>query len=94
MLWLATEAGLTIDPASGALRHHTPDPAGYGESQQLVSEIDVRGPRRNARGGHSGRSGSIRPPHRKVTERIRLNVPESQSVKVLEDHAGVLWIMY
>ena len=30
----------------------------------------------------------------KVTERIRLNVPESLSVKVLEDHAGVLWIVY
>ena len=30
----------------------------------------------------------------KVTERIRLNVPESLSVKALEDHAGVLWIIY
>ena len=30
----------------------------------------------------------------KVTERIRLNVPESRAVKALEDHAGVLWIIY
>ena len=30
----------------------------------------------------------------KVTERVRLNVPESVSMKVLEDHAGVLWIIY
>ena len=30
----------------------------------------------------------------KVTERIRLNVPESQSIKAVEDHAGVLWIIY
>ena len=30
----------------------------------------------------------------KVTERIRLNVPESLEVKALEDHAGVLWIIY
>ena len=30
----------------------------------------------------------------KVTERIRLNVPESREIKVLEDHAGVLWIIY
>ena len=30
----------------------------------------------------------------KVTERIRLNVPESRSIKALEDHAGVLWIIY
>ena len=29
-----------------------------------------------------------------VTERIRLNVPEPLSVKALEDHAGVLWIIY
>src|SRR4029450_9317151 len=27
-------------------------------------------------------------------ERIRLNVPESISVKVVEDHAGTLWIAY
>jgi signal transduction histidine kinase/ligand-binding sensor domain-containing protein len=30
----------------------------------------------------------------RVRERIRLNVPESISVKVVEDHAGVLWIAY
>ena len=30
----------------------------------------------------------------KVTERIRLNVPHVLSVKVLEDHAGMLWIVY
>ena len=30
----------------------------------------------------------------KVTDRIRLNVPESLVVKALEDHAGVLWIIY
>ena len=30
----------------------------------------------------------------KVTERIRLNVPESRAAKALEDHAGVLWIIY
>ena len=30
----------------------------------------------------------------KVTERIRLNVPGAQSIKALEDHAGVLWIIY
>jgi PAS domain S-box-containing protein len=30
----------------------------------------------------------------KVKDRIRLNVPESGVVKALEDHAGVLWIIY
>ena len=30
----------------------------------------------------------------KVTDRIRLNVPEALVVKALEDHAGVLWIVY
>ena len=30
----------------------------------------------------------------KVTERIRLNVPEARAVKALEDHSGVLWIIY
>ena len=30
----------------------------------------------------------------KVTEHIRLNVPAAQSVKAIEDHAGVLWIIY
>ena len=30
----------------------------------------------------------------KVTERIRLKVSESREMKVLDDHAGVLWIIY
>ena len=39
-------------------------------------------------------SGCLRRRTEKVTERIRLNVPGSQSIKALEDHAGVLWIIY
>ena len=95
MLWLATEAGLyRLDPASGALRHHTPDPA---DTASLSSSL-VRSTFEDRQGtlwvgtavgleAFDRRTG-------KVTERIRLNVPESQSVKVLEDHAGVLWIVY
>ncbi len=45
-------------------------------------------------GMHDRGSGRLRPAHEKVTERIRLNVSESLSVKPLEDHAGVLWIIY
>jgi len=29
-----------------------------------------------------------------MTERIRLNALESRAIKTLEDHAGVLWIVY
>ena len=30
----------------------------------------------------------------KVTERIRLDMSESHTINVLEDHVGVLWIVY
>ena len=95
MLWLATEAGLyRLDPASGALRHYSHDPA---DTTSLSSAL--------VRSTYEDREGTLwvctaagveafdRRTER-VTERIRLNVPESLSVKVLEDHAGVLWIIY
>jgi len=95
MLWLATEAGLyRLDPASGALRHYSHDPA---DTTSLSSAL--------VRSTYEDREGTLwvctaagveafdRRTER-VTERIRLNVPESLSVKVLEDHSGVLWIIY
>ena len=95
MLWLATEAGLyRLDPASGTLRHYTHDPA---DTASLSSSL--------VRSTYEDREGTLwvctattleafDRRTEKVTERIRLNVPESLSVKVLEDHAGVLWIVY
>ena len=95
MLWLATEAGLYgLDPASGTLRHYPHDPA---DTASLSSSL--------VRSTYEDREGTLwvctaasleafDRRTEKVTERIRLNVPESLSVKVLEDHAGVLWIVY
>jgi signal transduction histidine kinase/streptogramin lyase len=95
ILWLATEAGLyRLDPASGALRRYAHDPA---DTATLGSPL--------VRSTYEDREGTLwvctaasleafdRRAER-VTERIRLNVPESISVKLLEDHAGVLWIAY
>jgi ligand-binding sensor domain-containing protein/signal transduction histidine kinase len=95
ILWLATEAGLyRLDPVSGALRRYSHDPA---DTASLISPL--------VRSTYEDREGTLwvctaasleafdRRTER-VTERIRLNVPESISVKVLEDHAGVLWIAY
>jgi ligand-binding sensor domain-containing protein len=91
ILWLATEAGLyRLDPASGALRRYSHDPA---DTASLSSSL--------VRSTYEDREGTLwvctassleafdRRTER-VRERIRLNVPESISVKVLEDHAGVL----
>ena len=95
ILWLATAAGLhRLDPASGAFRHYSHDPA---DPASLSSSL--------VRSTYEDREGTLwvctvagldafDRRTEKVTERIRLNVPESRAVKALEDHAGVLWINY
>jgi ligand-binding sensor domain-containing protein/signal transduction histidine kinase len=95
ILWLATEAGLyRLDPASGTLNRYSHDPA---DTASLSSSV-VRSTYEDREGtlwvctttsleALDRHTGSVR-------ERIRLNVPESIFVKVLEDHAGVLWIAY
>jgi ligand-binding sensor domain-containing protein/signal transduction histidine kinase len=95
ILWLATEAGLyRLDPASGALRRYSHDPA---DTASLSSPL--------VRSTYEDREGTLwvctaasleafDRRTEKVRERIRLNVPESISVKVVEDHAGTLWIAY
>jgi PAS domain S-box-containing protein len=94
-VWLSTEAGLhRLDPATGTFRHYFHDPADPGS---LSSSI--------VRSTYEDREGTLwvctvagldafDRRTEKVTERIRLNVPEPLSVKALEDHAGVLWIIY
>jgi signal transduction histidine kinase/ligand-binding sensor domain-containing protein len=95
ILWLSTDGGLhRLDPVSGTFRHYSHDPA---DSGSLSSSI--------VRSTYEDRNGtlwvctvagldSFDRHNEKVTERIRLNVPEPLSVKALEDHAGVLWIVY
>jgi signal transduction histidine kinase/ligand-binding sensor domain-containing protein len=95
MLWLASEAGLyRLDPASGGLRHYPHDPA---DTTSLSTSL--------VRSTYEDREGTLwictaagleafDRRTEKVMERIRLNGPESLSVKVLEDHASVLWIVY
>ena len=95
ILWLATPAGLhRLDPATGAFRHYSHDPA---DAASLSSSL--------VRSTYEDREGTLwvctaagldafDRRTEKVMDRIRLNVPESRAVKVLEDHAGVLWIIY
>src|SRR5262249_46005144 len=95
ILWLATRSGLhRLDPASGTFRHFAHDP---GNPASLSNSI-VRSTYEDREGmlwvcTASGLDAFDRRTE-KVSERIRLNVPESDSVKALEDHAGVLWITY
>jgi ligand-binding sensor domain-containing protein/signal transduction histidine kinase len=95
IVWLATPAGLhRLDPASGAFRHYAHDPA---DAASLSSSL--------VRSTYEDREGTLwvctaagldafDRRTEKVMDRIRLNVPESRAVKVLEDRAGVLWIIY
>jgi ligand-binding sensor domain-containing protein/signal transduction histidine kinase len=95
ILWLSTRNGLhRLDPASGAFRHFDHDPA----DPDSLSSSFVRSSYEDRRGtlwvctvagldAFDRRTG-------KVTERIRLELAESRTVKALEDHAGVLWIVY
>ena len=96
MLWLATAAGLLPVGSSEAARFAT-IPTIRLIPTSLSSSL--------VRSTYEDREGTLwvctvatleafDRRTEKVTERIRLNGPESLSVKVLEDHAGVLWIIY
>jgi PAS domain S-box-containing protein len=95
ILWLATDSGLhRLDPASGTFRHYSHDPA----DPASLSNSMVRSTYEDREGTLwvctvAGLDAFDRRTER-VTGRIGLNVPESLSVKALEDHAGVLWIIY
>jgi ligand-binding sensor domain-containing protein len=94
-VWLATQTGLhRLDAVNGTFRHYSHNPSDPGSlSSSVVTST------------YEDREGTLwvctlagldafNRRTEKVTERIRLNVPESRSIKALEDHAGVLWIIY
>jgi len=95
IVWLATPTGLhRLDPATGTFRHYSHNPS---DSASLSNSV--------VRSTYEDREGTLwvctlagldafDRRTEKVTERIRLNVPGAQSIKALEDHAGVLWIIY
>jgi ligand-binding sensor domain-containing protein len=95
IVWLSTRTGLhRLDPASGGFRHYAHDPA---DPDSLSSSL--------VKSTYEDRQGTLwvctvagldafDRRTEKVTERIRLRVAESRTVKALEDHAGVLWSMY
>ncbi|HEX9015386.1 MAG TPA: two-component regulator propeller domain-containing protein, partial [Chloroflexota bacterium] len=95
IVWLATDTGLhRLDPATGAFRHYSHDPMGpSGPSSSVV------------RSAYEDRQGTLwvctvaglyafDRRTEKVTQRIPLDLRESLTIKVLEDHAGLLWIIY
>jgi len=95
LLWLSTPTGLhRLDPASGTFRHYSHEPS---DPASLSSSV--------VRSTYEDREGTLwvctlagldafDRRTEKVTDRIPLNVPGAQSIKALEDHAGVLWIIY
>ncbi|MBV8902206.1 MAG: hypothetical protein JOZ22_01095, partial [Acidobacteriia bacterium] len=95
IVWLATPNGLhRLDPATGTFRHYSHNPS---DPASLSSPVVTS--------TYEDREGTLwvctltgvdafDRRTEKVTERIRLNLPESHSIKALEDHAGVLWIIY
>lgn len=93
-VWLATQTGLHRVDANGNFRHypHNPsDPASLSSSAVTATYEDREGTL-----WVSTLAGLDVFDRRteKVTEHIPLNVSETRSVKVLEDHVGVLWIIY
>ena len=83
-----------MDPATGTFQHysHNPsDPAGLSSSGMRSTYEDRAGTLWvcTLAGLDAFDRGTG-----KVTERIRLDVPQAQSIKAFEDHSGVLWIIY
>ncbi len=95
VLWLSTPTGLhRLDAATGMFQHyaHDPsDPASLSSSVVTSTYEDREGTLWVCTS--SGLDAFDRRTE-KVTERIRLDVHGAQSIKALEDHAGVLWIIY
>ena len=95
IVWLATATGLhRLDPARGEFRHYSHDPA----DPDTLSSSAVRSTYEDREGTLwvctlAGLEAFDRR-GQKVTDRIRLNVPEAREMNVLEDHSGVLWITY
>ena len=95
MMWLSTASGLhQLAPATGVFQHygHNPsDPDSLGSSVVRSTYEDREGTLWVCTvvglDAFDRRTG-------KVTERIRLNLAESRTIKAFEDHAGVLWIIY
>ena len=95
IVWLSTPNGLhRFDPATGTFRHyshHPSDPASLTSSLVMSTYEDREGTlwvcTSSGLDAFDRRTG-------KVTDRIPLDVPQARSVKALEDHAGVLWIIY
>jgi len=95
MMWLSTASGLhQLDPATGVFRHYGHDPS---DPDSLGSSV--------VRSTYEDREGTLwvctvvgleafDRRTEKVTERIRLNLEESRTIRAFEDHAGVLWIVY
>jgi signal transduction histidine kinase/streptogramin lyase len=95
VMWLSTASGLhRLDPATGAFQHYAHDPA---DPDSLGSSV--------VRSTYEDRAGTLwvctevgldafDRRTEKVTERIRLNLAESRTIKAFEDHVGVLWIIY
>jgi signal transduction histidine kinase/ligand-binding sensor domain-containing protein len=95
LLWLSTLTGLhRLDPAAGTFRHysHNPsDPASLSSSAVTSTYEDREGTLWVCT--LAGLDAFNRRTD-KVTERLPLNLAGVQSIKALEDHAGVLWIIY
>ena len=95
ILWLATATGLhRLDPATAEFRHYSHDPADPGSlSSSVVTST------------YEDREGTLwvctlagldafDRRAEKVTERIRFSLPDARQINALEDHSGVLWIIY
>jgi ligand-binding sensor domain-containing protein len=95
ILWLATTTGLhRLDPATGEFRHYAHDPA---DPDSLTSS-EVTSTYEDPDGTLwvctlAGLDAFDRRAE-KVTERIRFSLPDARQVNALEDHSGVLWIIY
>jgi signal transduction histidine kinase/ligand-binding sensor domain-containing protein len=95
ILWLATATGLhRLDPATGEFRHYSHDP---GDPDSLSSSV--------VRSTYEDRDGTLwvctlagldafDRRTETVTERIPFSLPDARQMNALEDHSGVLWIIY
>jgi ligand-binding sensor domain-containing protein len=95
LLWLSTLTALhRMDPAAGTFQdysHNPSDPAGLSSSGMRSTYEDRAGTLWvcTLAGLDAFDRGTGN-----VTERIRLDLPQGQSIKAFEDHSGVLWIIY
>ena len=95
VIWLSTDVGLyQIDPATGKTVHyeHNPKNAATLSSNIVRSTLDT--PDGTVWVATTAGLDTVDPRTGKVVRRVQFPTPHSEWTKIIQDHAGFIWLAY